>query len=257
MPNLIIRANSAEGIFSENGGGTGGTIVWEDTFATGIREEWTANTSGTSNATHHSEEGGFVRITYNSNGDRGLNIRLADRNQRQVYLRMYSRQNVHTNDGPKHVKIFGQGVLQGGEGSNITFQMLGYGSEYGITYGDRNSGSNDNSVEMGFDGILGGGGVYSRDPPTFVVTSDPIYADLNWHRWDYYWKLNDPGQKNGELEIRYDGETVLHMIEMYNCADSHGPIDVIGIGQYLNFYDGTPFSRDYRLFAIAHDGWID
>lgn len=236
--------------------GGGGTIVFEDTFASGIDSAWTNNTSGNSFATHHSESGGFVRIAYTTEGDHGLNFTLIERDKREIYIKLESRQNDDITLGPKHLKIFGQSG--GGGVSNCTFQILSYATNYGLTYGDSNSSSNDNSIEWDFNGSDSGGGTtYTRAEPTLVTAEGPILQDTAWHRWDYHIKFNDNGVQNGFYIVRYEGVEVFRLENVWNRADAHGAIDSFGIGQYMNIsIVGESFTRDYRNVAIAYDGWI-
>lgn len=234
----------------------GGTIVFEDTFASGIDAAWTNNTSGNSFATHHSEDGGFVRIEYSTEGDHGLNFTLIERDKKEIYLRMETRQNVRTTHGPKHLKVFGQSG--GGGVSNCTFQILSYGTTYGLTYGDSNSSSNDNSIEWNFNGDDSGGGTtYTRAEPTLITGAGPIVQDLNWHRWDYHIKFNDDGVQNGLYVVKYDLVEVFRLENVWNRADAHGDIDSFGISQYMAAnVVGNSFTRDYRNVALAYDDWI-
>lgn len=231
-----------------------GPIVYRG-LTSGIDSNWFANTSGTSYSTWTSDSsGGFVRVSYSTQHDYGLNYKLPDRNIESLYVKVWERQNGGTLHGPKNFKIFGQN-LNGSE-SNTTIGLQGYGNTYDLYYGDSASGSNDATVEWSFLGLPTGGAYFTRAQPTVVVKSTPPVIDNNWHEWGYYVKFNSDNQQNGEIDILYDGKEIFHLTNVYNRANGAGAIDNFGIGQFYQPIGGNyPMTRDYRDVRVSYTGW--
>lgn len=246
------------GYGARSGGGGGGAIVFEDTFATGIDPTWQPNTSGVTNTTWESGDGGFARVNYNNTEfDYGINYYLEEDGIEEVYIKLLVRQNTVADFGPKHLKIFGKGVS--GTESNLTFGMLGYGNEYGVYYGDAATGSNDNQCEFHFDGTVGGGSSFERTPPTVDLAQGNLFQELAVvHRFDYRVRFNTDDTPDGLIEVRHNTVPWFRLVNVYNRANGAQSISNIGIGQYMNFGGtGSPnFTRDYMYFGLSYNGWI-
>jgi len=231
-----------------------GPIVYRG-LTSGIDSNWFANTSGTSYSTWTSDgSSSFVRVSYSSQHDYGINFRLPDRNIETLYVKVWERQNGGTAHGPKNFKVFGQNT--NGTYSNTTFGLAGYGNAYNLYYGDSAYGSNDATVEWTFLGYPTGGTTFTRAQPTVVVKSNPPVIDNNWHEWGYYVKFNSDNTQNGEVDILYDGKEIFHLTNVYNRANGAGPIDNFGIGQFYQPLGGSyAMTRDYRDVRVSYSGW--
>ncbi len=231
-----------------------GPIVYRG-LTSGIDSNWFANTSGTSYSTWTSDgTSSFVRVSYDSQHDYGINYTLPERDVETLYVKVWERQNGGTAHGPKNFKIFGQN--KSGTESNTTFGLAGYGDAYNLYYGDSISGSNDATVEWTFQGMLTGGAVLTRAKPTIVTTSVPPVIDNSWHEWGYYVKFNSDNTADGEVDILYDGKEVFHLTNVYNRANGAGAIDNFGIGQFYQPIGGNySMTRDYRDVRVSYTGW--
>jgi hypothetical protein len=258
-PTVLIRclpamALCAFGMQQASAVTASGPIVYRG-LTSGIDSNWFANTSGTSYSTWTTEGTlGFVRVSYSTQHDYGINYMLPDRDIESLYVKVWERQNGGTLHGPKNFKIFGQN--HNGTESNTTFGLAGYGNTYNVYYGDSISGSNDATVEWTFLGVATGGTVFTRAQPTIVLTSTPPAIDNNWHEWGYYVKYNSDNVQDGELDILYDGKEVFHLTNVYNRANGAGAIDNFGIGQFYQPIGGNyPMTRDYRDVRVSYTGW--
>jgi hypothetical protein len=252
---FIALAMSAAAIFCSTHASADGTIAYRG-LTSGIDSNWSANTSGNSYTTWQTDSStGFARIQFDSAHDYGLNHKLAERDRSAIYVKMWCRQNGGVAHGPKHFKIFGQGYPN--SYSNTTFGLAGYGTDYGVYYGDSASGSNDAGVEWSFKGVTTGGTTLSRAAPTVVTKVSTVPTiDNSWHEWGYYIKFNDDNTPNGEIIVQYDGKEIFHLKNVYNRANGESPIDNFGIGQFYQPIGGSySMSRDYRDIRVAYDGW--
>jgi hypothetical protein len=226
------------------------------TTDSGVTYEFTGLTTGLSGLAN---DGGTVWDSVNgyavvttTGSVQGLSYSLLNRSTQYLYVKVDCRKS-STTQSSKHFKVFGQNISGR---SNCTWAPGGYaGDRYGIYYGDNQTGGNDATTEMKFDGVLTGGGFYSRTPhPTFVVTSTVLF-DTSFHTEEYWMKFNDTGVANGELACILDGVVKFHAKNLFNCHDGGNLRDYfsltaftqspgVGVIEYWkNLYVGTSLSN--------------
>lgn len=199
------------------------------------------------------EAQGYARITYAVTGVAGLKHTLVNQTSAQVYVSYYVRR--HENPCSKQLKV--NGVGSGADRNNYTFGPTANGysdNECYLYYGDAVSGGNDNSVDLRMDGVLTGGGVFSRAEPTYTSIPARVFQDVTgtvWERYEVYAKFNSIGAKDGRFGIAKNGTRIFQLDDVYNCSDDANARfrDYIGIGEYTA--NGTGFFEDYKRVDIS------
>lgn len=108
---------------------------------------------------------------------------------------------------------------------------------------------------FGWNGKVGSSLSNTTWSPWVNATDPGVYADGNWHRFDFHLKLNDIGSANGIMEYTYDG--VLkesHNDVVWKMSGSSASIgwNAVGFGGNSdNTYSSTPAEEWYAIDDIV------
>jgi hypothetical protein len=254
----VISINQLPGGLSDHGGGSGKAIIKYDESVSGV----------------------------NYPGDGILGKYWPTANYKELYVRFWLRTQAGWQNAPGSTsKIFRAFHFDGGTGANIfnffpsgnsapiyvycfatssngssspnkaEYLSLYRGDPQEVTYYLSSPWYESTDIYFGWNGTVGSSLSDSVWTPWVNPTAPGVYADGQWHRFDFHLKLNDIGSSNGTMEYSYDGvlkESHYDVVwKLSGSSDSIGWNAVGFGGNSDNTFSSSPAEQWYAIDDVV------